>query len=116
MDHPVSPFSFISNWATEKCHTGLAAFFSILFWFSVKCVRYTLVKCATANSYILAFKMNTSSEQEELRIRILKQVEYYFSDENLVRGKFLQNQIKKSNDGWVHLNILVKFKSTGRNL
>lgn len=55
--------------------------------------------------------MNRSSEQtEELRIRVLKQVEYYFSDENLVRGKYLQKQIEKNNEGWVHLNILVKFK------
>lgn len=54
--------------------------------------------------------MNTSSEHTEaVRIRALKQVEYYFSDENLVRGKFLQKEIEKSADGWVHLNILVKF-------
>lgn len=54
--------------------------------------------------------MNTSSEQrEEVRIRALKQVEYYFSDENLVRGKFLQQQIIKSAEGWVHMSVLVKF-------
>lgn len=55
--------------------------------------------------------MDTSIEKmEELRVRVLKQLEYYFSDENLVRGKFLQNQIKNSKEGWVHLNVLVKFK------
>lgn len=46
--------------------------------------------------------MNTSSEEiEEKRIRVLKQLQYYFSDENLIRGKFLQKQIEKSADGCI---------------
>lgn len=54
--------------------------------------------------------MNTSTEKtEELRVCVLKQIEYYFSDENLVRGKYLQKKIGQNNEGWVHLNVLVKF-------
>lgn len=48
--------------------------------------------------------------REELKKCVLKQVEYYFSDENLVRGKFLRKKIQQSVDGWVHLNVLVTFK------
>lgn len=51
-------------------------------------------------------KMNT----EELKSSVLKQIEYYFSDENLIRGKFLRKLIQKNVDGWVHLNVLVTFK------
>lgn len=53
-------------------------------------------------------------DSEEMRNRILKQVEYYFSDENLIRGKHLKQLIKKCEDGWVHLNQLVKFKRLAR--
>lgn len=45
-----------------------------------------------------------------LKFRVLKQIEYYFSDENLVRVKFLRNRIEENPDGWVHLNVLVKFR------
>lgn len=41
---------------------------------------------------------------------VVQQVEYYFSDENLIRAKFLRDKIKQNADGWVHLNVIVKFK------
>lgn len=47
---------------------------------------------------------------ENLEESVRKQVEYYFSDENLIRGKFLKNKIFQSEGGWIHLNILVTFK------
>lgn len=40
---------------------------------------------------------------------IIKQVEYYFSDANLARDKFLTAETKKE-DGWVTLEVLLKFK------
>ncbi|ONM37890.1 La-related protein 6A [Zea mays] len=37
---------------------------------------------------------------DELRNRIVKQVEYYFSDENLPTDEFLLNYVKKNNKGF----------------
>lgn len=42
-------------------------------------------------------------------LEIIKQVEYYFSDANLARDKFLTAETKKD-DGWVPLEVLLKFK------
>lgn len=41
---------------------------------------------------------------------IIRQVEYYFSDANLHRDKFLSEQISKNENGWVPLSVLVTFK------
>lgn len=40
---------------------------------------------------------------------IIRQVEYYFSDANLARDKFLTAETKKS-DGWVPFTVLLTFK------
>lgn len=42
-------------------------------------------------------------------LEIIKQVEYYFSDANLARDKFLTAETKKEN-GWVTLEVLLTFK------
>lgn len=47
-------------------------------------------------------------ECTQLAGKILKQVEFYFSDANLPRDKFLQEKIKEK-DGWVDLAVLVSF-------
>lgn len=47
---------------------------------------------------------------DELKERIVKQVEYYFSDENLIRGKFLRKKIQESDGGWIHVNLLATFE------
>ncbi|XP_054743773.1 la protein homolog [Anastrepha obliqua] len=41
---------------------------------------------------------------------IIRQVEYYFSDANLRRDKFLLEQISKDEEGWVPLSVLLTFK------
>ncbi|XP_050424180.1 la protein homolog [Adelges cooleyi] len=41
--------------------------------------------------------------------KIIKQLEYYFSDTNLPYDKFLQNEIK-TGDGWVKISVLLTFK------
>ncbi|XP_067623622.1 la protein homolog [Eurosta solidaginis] len=41
---------------------------------------------------------------------IIRQVEYYFSDANLRRDKFLMGEISKNEDGWVPLTVLLTFK------
>ena len=47
-------------------------------------------------------------EDGELKARIAKQIEYYFSDVNLVRDKFMQEQLQK-NDNRVKLSVLATF-------
>ncbi|BFY97793.1 hypothetical protein BsWGS_00833 [Bradybaena similaris] len=40
--------------------------------------------------------------------RIIKQIEYYFSDINLLKDKFLQEKIQED-DGWVTIDTMLKF-------
>ncbi|KAG7034715.1 La-related protein 6A [Cucurbita argyrosperma subsp. argyrosperma] len=47
---------------------------------------------------------------EDLKRRIIKQVEYYFSDENLPTDKHLLGLIKKNKDGFVPIAIIAAFK------
>lgn len=42
--------------------------------------------------------------------KILKQVEFYFSDANLPRDRFLQEELKKSEEGWISLSVIASFK------
>ncbi|KAL0848881.1 hypothetical protein ABMA28_013284 [Loxostege sticticalis] len=44
----------------------------------------------------------------ELESGIIRQVEYYFSDINLPRDKFLREQVKLD-DGWIPLDVLTRF-------
>lgn len=47
-------------------------------------------------------------EPADLTEKIQKQIEYYFSDVNVVKDKFLQEEFKKE-DGWVKLSVLLTF-------
>lgn len=49
------------------------------------------------------------SQLSDLDTKIIQQLEYYFSDSNLYRDKFLQSQIAKD-DGWVEVSTLLTFK------
>ena len=42
--------------------------------------------------------------------KILKQVEFYFSDYNMPRDRFLQEEAKKNEDGWIALSVIASFK------
>ncbi|CAG0911494.1 unnamed protein product, partial [Cyprideis torosa] len=44
----------------------------------------------------------------DLEEKIVRQVEYYFSDYNLPRDKFLREEIKKD-EGWVSMETMLKF-------
>ncbi|XP_050541211.1 la protein homolog isoform X2 [Daktulosphaira vitifoliae] len=46
---------------------------------------------------------------DEVDSKILKQIEYYFSDINIKYDKFLQNKLK-ADDGWVEISVLLTFK------
>jgi la-related protein 6 len=47
---------------------------------------------------------------EELRVKIIEQAEYYFSDENLKRDGFLLKHVKRNKEGFVNLKLLASFK------
>ncbi len=41
--------------------------------------------------------------------KIIKQVEFYFSDANLPRDRFLQEELKKNEEGWIALATIASF-------
>lgn len=51
-----------------------------------------------------------ASSVEDLRAKIIKQVEYYFSDENLPSDKFLLKQVKKDKEGFVSISLIASFR------
>ena len=50
-----------------------------------------------------------SSSDPDLVKKIVRQIEYYFSDGNLIRDKYLQHETKKE-QGWIPLSTLTTFK------
>jgi lupus La protein len=48
--------------------------------------------------------------EAKLVAAVLKQVEFYFSDSNLPRDKFLLGEVKKSEEGWVAIEKIASFK------
>ncbi|KAK4761676.1 hypothetical protein SAY87_029560 [Trapa incisa] len=53
--------------------------------------------------------MAASVLDEETSKKVLRQVEFYFSDSNLPRDKFLKNSINESEDGMVSLALICSF-------
>jgi len=51
----------------------------------------------------------TTTTSPDLEQKIIRQIEYYFSDVNMIRDKFLKNEITKD-DGWIPLSVLITFK------
>nr|XP_056717166.1 lupus La protein [Euleptes europaea] len=49
----------------------------------------------------------------DLERKVCQQIEYYFGDHNLPRDKYLQEKIKLD-DGWVPLEIMIKFNRLNR--
>ncbi|XP_057465579.1 la-related protein 6A isoform X2 [Actinidia eriantha] len=47
---------------------------------------------------------------DDLRDKIIKQVEYYFSDENLPTDKFLMKYVTKDKEGFVPITIIASFR------
>jgi lupus La protein len=54
--------------------------------------------------------MTTETASSNNNDKILKQVEFYFSDANLPRDRFLQEELKKSEEGWIALSVIGSFK------
>ncbi|KAL8460909.1 hypothetical protein ACS0TY_032417 [Phlomoides rotata] len=47
---------------------------------------------------------------DDLRRKIIKQVEYYFSDENLPTDKFLMKYVAKNAEGYVPIGVIASFR------
>lgn len=47
---------------------------------------------------------------DDLRDKIIKQVEYYFSDENLPTDKYLLSLMKKNREGFVPITVIASFR------
>ncbi|XP_059289023.1 la-related protein 6A isoform X2 [Lycium ferocissimum] len=47
---------------------------------------------------------------DDLRIKIVKQVEYYFSDENLPTDKFLLKYVTRDKEGFVPVKVIASFR------
>ncbi|CAH9141498.1 unnamed protein product [Cuscuta epithymum] len=52
----------------------------------------------------------TAALSDDLRLNIIKQVEYYFSDANLLTDKFLLKYVTNNEEGFVPLNVIASFK------
>jgi len=55
-------------------------------------------------------KYEGSKSDDELSQKIIAQVEYYFSDENLVKDSFLMQRINRDKRGYVDLKLIASFK------
>lgn len=47
--------------------------------------------------------------EERLKVFLQRQTEYYFSDQNLSKDRYLREQICKSSRGYVRLSLLLRF-------
>ncbi|XP_011096548.1 la-related protein 6A isoform X2 [Sesamum indicum] len=53
---------------------------------------------------------HSSALSDDLRLKIIKQVEYYFSDENLPNDKFLLKYVTKNVEGYVPIGVIASFR------
>ncbi|KAJ0016878.1 hypothetical protein Pint_09983 [Pistacia integerrima] len=47
---------------------------------------------------------------DDPKLKIIKQVEYYFSDENLPTDKYMMSLIKKNKEGFVPISVIASFR------
>ncbi|GAB4837265.1 hypothetical protein Ancab_002167 [Ancistrocladus abbreviatus] len=60
--------------------------------------------------------MATSTLDEETSKKVIRQVEFYFSDSNLPRDKFLKKTMDESEDGMVNLALICSFSRMRNHL
>ncbi len=53
--------------------------------------------------------MSEKDEQKNKRTQIRQQMEFYFSDSNLSKDRFLRQEIQVAPDGFVDLSVFLKF-------
>ncbi|KAG0234830.1 hypothetical protein B0O80DRAFT_424378 [Mortierella sp. GBAus27b] len=68
-------------------------------------VEATKVEDATADS-----GLEGNDAKEEEKAKILKQVEFYFSDSNLPQDKFMTELVRKGKEGYVSISRIASFK------
>jgi len=84
---------------------------------TIKTENETVNTVKTENETVNSIKVKVENETKEenpanvaeLEAKIVKQLEFYFSDTNLPYDKFLQNETKADN-GWVKISVLLTFK------
>ena len=54
--------------------------------------------------------MSTENKAEVASAKIKKQIEFYFSDSNIVHDAFLKGKVESSEGGWVPVSTLASFK------
>ncbi|CAF0895332.1 unnamed protein product [Adineta ricciae] len=64
---------------------------------------------ADEDNHVTTINQTTSTPSPDLDKQIIRQIEYYFSDVNMLRDKFLKNEVIKD-DGWIPLSVLTTFK------
>jgi len=58
---------------------------------------------------VTTLTQTTSSSDPDLDKKIIRQIEYYLGDVNMVRDKFLKSEVTKD-QGWIPLSVLTTFK------
>lgn len=78
---------------------------------------YAVAKAASTNeAFLSATPADSSSDldgsepETDLRERIIKQVEWYFSDENLLKDSFLMKHINRNQLGYVSLKLVASLR------
>ncbi|XP_057428635.1 la-related protein 6A isoform X2 [Lotus japonicus] len=56
----------------------------------------------------------TGLSLDDLKLKIIRQVEYYFSDENLPNDKYLLGFLKKNREGFVPTSVIASFRKMKR--
>ncbi len=71
------------------------------------CKQYTKTRSAPRKSERRNSCAGTNAAVDP---RIKKQVEFYFSDSNLPKDKFLRSKVEETKEGWVDIELLTTFK------
>lgn len=51
-----------------------------------------------------------ATESGDVSSEVLRQLDYYFGDFNLPKDKFLKNAIEEAKEGWISLDVMLKFQ------
>jgi len=72
--------------------------------------KKNLIMTETAKVEDTNGKHTENGEMSELDKSINKQVTYYFGDFNLPRDEFLLEKVKSNEDGWIGIDVMLKFQ------
>jgi lupus La protein len=50
----------------------------------------------------------TAEEEEGIRARLLKQIDFYFGDGNYARDRFLRSKAREDPGGWIRLEVSLR--------